>query len=130
MAPLKSDKLSFRTKPACYKEFVIHSVMKRIIVIFILLLTLAGGGDVLCAAEQAQWQELKHAVSSDADIDIFGRDGVIVIRTGRRIQVRVFTILGQLVSQATLNPGESQLKVNSRGIYIVKVENRTQKVAL
>lgn len=91
---------------------------------------LAGSVDVLSAAEQAQWQESKHAVSADADVDIFGRDGVIVVRTSRRIQVRVFTILGQLVSQATLNPGESLLKVNSRGIYIVKVENRTQKVAL
>jgi len=85
---------------------------------------------VTVESQQVQWQEMKHAVANESDIDIFGRDGVIVIRTNRRIQVRVFTILGQLVSQTTLNPGESVLKVNSRGIYIVKVENRTQKVAL
>ena len=102
--------------------------MKRILIILTMLLAIAGS-DALCA-EQAQWQESKHAVAPDTDVDISGRDGVIVIRTRRRIQVRVFTILGQLVSQATLNPGESILKVNSRGIYIVKVENRTQKVAL
>ncbi|MGN0213812.1 MAG: DUF6383 domain-containing protein [Muribaculaceae bacterium] len=81
-------------------------------------------------AQQTQWQESKHAVQSESDVEIEGKDGVIVIRTSRRIQVRVFTILGQLVSQATLTPGESVLKVNSRGIYIVKVENRTIKVAL
>lgn len=82
--------------------------------------------------EQLQWQESRRAISVDAgqDIDISGKDGIITIRTTRRIQVRIFTILGQLVSQAVLNPGESQLKVNARGIYIVKVDNRTQKVAL
>lgn len=102
--------------------------MKRILVILAVIVSMT------CSAatetQQAQWQELKHTITNDSDIDIFGRDGVIVIRTSRRIQVRVFTILGQLVSQTTLNPGESVLKVNSRGIYIVKVENRTQKVAL
>ncbi|MGM9803499.1 MAG: T9SS type A sorting domain-containing protein [Muribaculaceae bacterium] len=93
-----------------------------------MLLAIAVSG--YAEAQQAQWQEVKHATAIDGDIDIFGKDGMIVIRTNRRIQVRVFTILGQLVSQATLPAGESALKVNSRGIYIVKVENRTQKVAL
>ena len=81
-------------------------------------------------AQQAQWQETKHAVQAESDLEITGKDGVIVVRTTKRIQVRVFTILGQLVSQSVVNPGESILKVNSRGIYIVRVDNRTFKVAL
>lgn len=87
-----------------------------------------------CAAEsvvaQQQWQDAKHVTAIDNDVQIMGKDGEIVIKTTRRIQVNVYTILGQLVTQTTINPGESRLKVNSRGIYIVKVENRTQKVAL
>ena len=63
-------------------------------------------------------------------VEIFQRSGVITIRTQRTIQVKVFTILGQLVSQATLNPGTSELRLNSRGIYLVKIGNITQKVAL
>lgn len=81
-------------------------------------------------AQQMQWQEAKHVAVVESEVEISGKDGEIVIKTNRRIQVRVFTILGQLVNQATLNPGENHLRVNSRGIYIVKVENRTQKVAL
>lgn len=63
-------------------------------------------------------------------VEIFGVDGAIVVRTNHRVQVRVFTILGQLVSQTVLNAGTSELKINSRGIYIVKIGNITQKVAL
>lgn len=63
-------------------------------------------------------------------VEIFGRSGVIAIRTSRTVQVKVFTILGQLVSQATLQPGTSELRVSSRGIYMVKVGGLTQKVAL
>lgn len=81
-------------------------------------------------AQHTQWQETKHAVQTESDLEITGKDGVIVVRTTKRIQVRVFTILGQLVSQSVVNPGESILKVNSRGIYIVRVDNRTFKVAL
>ena len=80
--------------------------------------------------QQTQWQETKHAVQTESDLEITGKDGVIEVRTTKRIQVRVFTILGQLVSQSVVNPGESILKVNSRGIYIVRVDNRTFKVAL
>ncbi|MBQ4367063.1 MAG: hypothetical protein II786_03145, partial [Muribaculaceae bacterium] len=64
------------------------------------------------------------------DVEITGKDGVITVRTPRRITVRVFTILGQNVSMATLNPGVSELRIGARGIYIVKVGNLTQKVAL
>ena len=80
-------------------------------------------------AQQAQWQETKHAVQTESDLEITGKDGVIVVRTTKRIQVRVFTILGQLVSQATIGAGTSELRL-ARGIYIVKIGNLTQKVAL
>lgn len=63
-------------------------------------------------------------------VEVFGRSGVITVRTTRTVQVKVFTILGQLVSQATLQPGTSELKVASRGIYMVKIGGLTQKVAL
>ena len=103
-------------------------MLKKALLILLLLASMSGAGYV--TAQQLQWQEAKHASISDSDVEIFGKDGEIVIKTNRKIHVRVFTILGQLVNQATLNPGENHLRVNSRGIYIVKVENRPQKVAL
>lgn len=90
------------------------------------------------ATAQMQWRESTQTVTvpslndprqSDG-VEIFGQNGAIIVRTTHRVQVKVFTILGQLVSQSTLNPGTSELKINSRGIYIVKIGNVTQKVAL
>ena len=48
----------------------------------------------------------------------------------RKIQVTIYTILGQVVTDRTLNPGLSEIKIGTRGIYLVKIEGRTQKVAL
>ena len=47
-----------------------------------------------------------------------------------RITVRVYTILGQMVSQATLQAGTSELRLGTRGIYLVRIGNLTQKVAI
>ncbi len=108
--------------------------MKRSLVIFLLIFAAVCG----LASSQLQWREVQHRVQGRSLVDpsltdgveIFGKDGTITIRTQRRITVRVFTMLGQLVSQATLNVGSSELKIGSRGIFIVKIGNITQKVAL
>lgn len=63
---------------------------------------------------------LPSTVKSGDPIEVYSNDGFIYIRTPKRVQVQVFTILGQLVSQAYINPGTSQLKIETRGIYIVK----------
>lgn len=90
------------------------------------------------ATAKVQWRETTTEVQAKSltdpkvtdGVEIFQRNGAIIIRTQRPVQVRVFTILGQLVSQATLPAGTSELKLNTRGIYMVKVGSITQKVAL
>ena len=90
------------------------------------------------AATKVQWRETATEVQGKSltdpkntdGVEIFQRNGTIVVRTQRVVQVKVFTILGQLVSQATLQPGTSELRLNTRGIYLVKIGNVTQKVAL
>jgi len=109
--------------------------MKRLLVILLMVIAL-GGSQPLQA--QFQWHETNRDVQgknlvdpkvSDG-IEIYGANGRITIVTPKRITVRVYTILGQLVSQATLQAGTSELKVGSRGIFLVKIGNLTQKVAL
>ena len=104
----------------------------------ILLLMLVMVFPVGEAVAQLQWREttreprersLTDPRATDG-MEIFQGEGPIPIRTPRRIQVRVFTILGQSVSQATIGPGTVELKIGARGIYIVKIGNLTQKVAL
>lgn len=90
------------------------------------------------ASAQLTWRETNREVQGRSltdprqtdGVEIYANNGVITIKTTRRIQVRVLTILGQTVSQATLNPGVSELRVGTRGIFIVKVGNLAQKVAL
>lgn len=109
--------------------------MKRLLIIMTTVMALAISHQAMA---QLQWRETTHKVTGRSltdpnitdGVEIYGNNGVITIRTQRRIQVRVFTILGQLVSQVTLNPGTAELRINARGIYIVKIGNITQKVAL
>ena len=109
--------------------------MRRLLVILTFAISL-GLGNVALA--EVQWRETNREVqgktwndprTSDG-IEIYGRNGTITIVTPKRIMVRVYTILGQMVSQATLQPGTSELRLNSRGIYLVRIGNLTQKVAI
>ena len=67
---------------------------------------------------------------NEAPIEVSSKDGSIYIRTPRKVQVVVYTILGQIVTDRTINPGLSELKIGVRGIYLVKIEGQTQKIAL
>ena len=109
--------------------------MKRLLVILALVLSL---GLENAALAEVQWRETNKDVQgkmwndprqSDG-IEIYGRNGTITIVTPKRINVRVYTILGQMVAQATLQPGTSELRLGSRGIYLVRIGNLTQKVAI
>ena len=66
----------------------------------------------------------------EAPLEVSSKDGSIYIRTPRKVQVIVYTILGQIVTDRTINPGLSELKIGVRGIYLVKIEGQTQKIAL
>ncbi len=109
--------------------------MKRTLMIVLTAIALTVSNMV---SAQMLWRETTREVTGRSltdpkvtdGIEIYGYNGIITIKTPRRINVRVFTILGQSVSQATLNPGTSELRIGTRGIYIVKIGNLTQKVAL
>ncbi len=88
---------------------------------------------------QTQWKEVSTETMQSQNpesrlntegVEIYNKNGNIIVKLQQKGQVKVFTILGQLISQAELNAGTSMLKINSRGIYIVKVGNVTQKVAM
>ena len=109
--------------------------MKRLLAILTLLLALGLGNTTLA---EVQWHETNREVTGKVlndprasdGVEIYGSNGVITIVTPKRIVVKVYTILGQMVSQATLQPGTSELKLGTHGIYLVRIGNLTQKVAI
>ena len=81
------------------------------------------------------WEHMSASVpqqfEADADdIDVSVRDGVIYITTRRQVNVKVLTILGQLISQQNIHPGVSRLKIPTRGIYILKIGSVTKRVTI
>ena len=95
-------------------------------------------GQGSAALAEIQWRETNREVQGKSwndprtsdGIEIYGSNGTITIVTPKRITVRVYTILGQMVSRATLQPGTSELRLGSRGIFLVRIGNLTQKVAI
>ncbi|MBE6318402.1 MAG: T9SS type A sorting domain-containing protein [Bacteroidales bacterium] len=57
-------------------------------------------------------------------------EGYVYVSTSRTITVKVFSILGQLISQETIQPGISRFRLPSRGVYILKVGDITKRITI
>ncbi len=62
--------------------------------------------------------------------DVAVSNGYIYISVAEPVKVEVFTILGQLVTSRTVNPGIVRLSIPHRGIYIIKGAGFTRRVNL
>lgn len=65
-----------------------------------------------------------------SEVEVKTVRGAIIISTTQKVQIKVFTILGQLVSSETLTPGVWQMNMPAHGVYIVKANDLTCKVAV
>lgn len=106
--------------------------MKCRLLIVMLLLLLAAP---VMEARAAGWETVERTASvervdNDPASDVVVRDGYLYVTVGRRVTVKVFTILGQLISQETLQPGTHRLKIASRGIYILRIGSTTRRVTI
>ncbi len=70
-----------------------------------------------------------NSVAHDNDVEIRVSPGHVVVVAAQPVQIKVFTILGQVVSNETLPVGTSRLPL-SHGVYIVKVGDLTCKIAV
>ena len=78
------------------------------------------------------WEHISATgVSDDSDrIETVVRDGYIYITTSRPVNVKIFSILGQLISSTRVAAGSSRLKVPARGIYILKAGTYTRRLTV
>lgn len=106
----------------------------KILTPLIVSLLLLATGTAPAAARA--WEPVKsertdtRRVAKESDVEIRTAKGTIIVTTNRPAQIKVFTILGQLVSSETIPAGTSQLTVSAHGVYIVKIGELTVKVAL
>jgi len=63
-------------------------------------------------------------------IKVYSQSGNLIIQTPEKTTVKVLSILGQTISQATVNPGIYELPIGTHGIYIVKIGAFTIRVAI
>ncbi|MDE6650350.1 MAG: T9SS type A sorting domain-containing protein [Muribaculaceae bacterium] len=69
------------------------------------------------------------SVARDNDVEIRVSPGHVVVVSSAPTQIKVFTILGQVVSDEAVPAGINRLSL-SHGVYIVKVGDLTCKVAV
>lgn len=106
--------------------------MKKFLV-YILLVFMTAASPVALA--QRHWEELDSAAMTiDHEAydtpEITVRDGYIYVTTNKAVTVKIFSILGQLISQKQIKPGTSRTRINSRGIYILKVGTVTKRITI
>ena len=64
-------------------------------------------------------------------VDVSVRDGYVYITaTGAEVEVKVFSILGQLITRRDVPPGVVRLRLGARGIFILKAGDITRRINL
>ncbi len=67
---------------------------------------------------------------TDATNHVVVKDGYVYISSTEPVTVKIFTILGQLISSEKVAPGTHRLKINARGIYILKLGSMTRRITI
>ena len=65
-----------------------------------------------------------------AKVVITSRNGYIYVNTTRPVEIKVFSILGQLIRQEKISAGTFRFRLESKGIYIVKAGTVTRRVTI
>lgn len=69
-------------------------------------------------------------VVRQTDIEVRSGRGVVYIITNKPAQVKIYSILGHLVAQSSLQAGSYRMTLNNHGVYLIKIGDLTCKVAI
>lgn len=111
--------------------------MVRLLVISILLAAFSLSDVAAADVLPKGWEQVKSesredakVVVKDLDIEISTSRSSIQVSSAHPVQIKVFTILGRLVSEAAIPAGAYRIFIPTHGVYIVKAGTLTCKVAL
>lgn len=93
------------------------------------------------AQQPVKWEQVENTASHTPEAEISARsadpvanvtvrDMYVYVELEQPSAVKLFTILGQPVSQAQLPAGISRFRVGARGIYILKVGSSTRRITI
>lgn len=83
--------------------------------------------DALRPAENKE--QVRDALDGD-DIEVSVKDGWVYVTTQKPVNVKIFTILGQLITSETIRPGTKKIHISSRGIYILRAGAITRRITI
>lgn len=89
------------------------------------------------AAASPAWEEVTspqpavvQSFEMEGPTEVVVRDGYIYIWSQKPVTVKLFSILGQQIHQETVGTGIHRLRLNSKGIFILKAGSLTKRVTL
>lgn len=103
--------------------------MRRLILIIALVCCICMGANAASAWERTGGKINTERIEGDSP-EIRVSEGYVYVTTTRTITVKVFSILGQLISQETIQSGISRFRLPSRGIYILKAGAITKRITI
>lgn len=89
---------------------------------------LCGHHDINAATYPAQRET--YATPDADDIDIAIKNGYIYITTRQPLTLRIYSILGQLISQHNITVGTTRIKAPTRGVYIMQAGTVTRRLTI
>lgn len=110
--------------------------VKGAIINLLLWMLLACPLSALAQSQEKGWHETKNissnfkAISSQPDLEVFSAPYVIMLKVNKPTEVRTFTILGKLISSEHLDPGIYEFRMETHGIYIIKTDQYSFKLAI
>lgn len=78
----------------------------------------------------APYPAIAQSIDKESETEIVVRDGYIYLWCEKPVTVKLFSILGQLISQETVKPGLHRIKMSSRGIYILRAGTSTRRITI
>ncbi len=100
--------------------------MRKLLVTLILAVTAAAGS---LAANSPQWEEVT-APTPAVTKDMGQETETEIVVSDKPVTVKLFSILGQLISQETVKPGLHRIRLASRGIYILRAGTTTRRITI
>ena len=105
--------------------------MRHVIVVGLILLM--SGGSVWARDTASEREQVAVTINENEDADrveLAVKGMYLYLTTSRTIVVRLYSILGQLITQQTLQPGTTRLKAPVKGVYILQAGQITRRVTV